>query len=657
MNPSLMPRRAFLKTALFGTACSWAVPPLIHKALSATFERPAYVPTCNRFPGAKFRIEGRVRDYLTGVSEQWLKVAPLSNPAILEMFRDRDRRPLREMVPWAGEFAGKYLTSAVQIWRVTGDESLKKFIADFVARLVALQAEDGYLGPWPKESRLTGRAPNIGEKGGETWDAWGHYHVMLGLLLWHEDTGDAAALACARRIGDLFFEKFQTTRLVDIGSTEMNLAPIHSLCLLYRRTGEERYLKLALKICDEFAATNVEGKPLAGDYLNAALAEKEFFQMPKPRWESLHPIMGLVELFRITGDEKYRRAFEHIWWSIVKLDRHNNGGFSSGEQAQGNPYHQGAIETCCTIAWIALSVEMLRLTANSIVADELELSTLNSVLGLHSPTGRWVTYNTPMDGTRKASAHDIVFQARAGSPELNCCSVNGARGVGMISDWALMSSTDGLVLNWYGPSTMTARLRSGNTLTLEQQTDYPRENRVVLKLTPVKPEQFALKLRIPHWSRSTRVKVNGQPVGGVSSGSYLTLSRRWKRGDVVDIEFGFSLHFWAGERECANKVSIYRGPILLTYDRRFNEMDPDQVPALDAAVLDGKMAATADWLPPIVLLEFVATDGRPVRLCDYATAGAGGSPYRSWLEVKGVKKTEFSRTNPLRSDRASRRNQ
>lgn len=654
MNPSFTPRRTFLRTALLGSACSWAAPALIQQALIAAPEEPARAPKCSRIPGAKFRFGGRVQDYLTGVSEQWLKLAPLSNPAMLEMFRDRDRRPLREMVPWAGEFAGKYLTSAVQIWRVTGDESLKKFIADFVARLVALQAEDGYLGPWPKESRLTGRAPNIGEKGGETWDAWGHYHVMLGLLLWHEDTGDAAALACARRIGDLFCKKFAAARLVDTGSTEMNLAPIHSLCLLHRRTGEERYLEHALKICDEFAVTNTEGKPLAGDYLNAALAGKEFFQMPKPRWESLHPIMGLAELFWITGDEKYRRAFEHIWWSIVKLDRHNNGGFSSGEQAQGNPYHQGAIETCCTIAWIALSVEMLRLTENSVVADELELSTLNTIVGLHSPTGRWVTYNTPMDGTRKASAHDIVFQARAGSPELNCCSVNGARGFGMISDWALMSSADGLILNWFGPSTMTARLPSGNTLTLRQETDYPRENRVVLKLVPGKPEKFAVKLRIPHWSRITRVKVNGQPVNGVTSGSYLRLSRRWKRGDVVDIEFDLSLHFWAGERECANKASIYRGPILLTYDRRFNEMDPDQIPPLDAAALDGKMAAHTDWLPPMLLLEFTATDGRRVRLCDFGSAGAGGSPYRSWLDVKGVTKAEFSQGSPLRSGRVNR---
>ncbi len=654
MNLPPRSRREFLKTALLGTVCSGVVPALIQRVLGAALESMARTPICNRIPGTKLRMGGRVQDYLAGVSEQWLKVAPLNNPAMLEMFRDRDRRPMREMVPWAGEFAGKYLTSAVQVWRVTGDESLKRFIADFVSRLVALQAEDGYLGPWPKESHLTGRAPNIGAKGGETWDAWGHYHVMLGLLLWHEDTGDAAALACARRIGGLFCQKFETARLVDIGSTEMNLAPVHALCLLHRRTGEERYLKLALKICDEFAATNGEGKRLAGDYLNAALAGKEFFQMPRPRWESLHPIMGLVELFWITGDEKYRRAFEHIWWSIVKLDRHNNGGFSSGEQAQGNPYHQGAIETCCTIAWIALSVEMLRLTENSIVADELELSTLNSVLGLHSPTGRWVTYNTPMDGTRKASAHDIVFQARAGSPELNCCSVNGARGFGMISDWALMASGDGLILNWYGPSTIATRLTSGVAIVLKEETDYPMENIVRLRVAPEKPATFALRLRIPHWSRTTRIKLNGQAINGTVLGRYLVLDRRWKHGDAVEIEFDFSLHFWRGEQECANKVSIYRGPILLTYDRRFNEMDPDHVPSLDAGGLIGKRVTPSDWLPPMLLLEFTATDGRSVRLCDFGSAGVGGSPYRSWLEVEGVVSTEFSRSNPLRASRAGR---
>src|SRR5947207_4808050 len=160
MSIPLTPRREFLRTALLGSACSWAVPAFIQQAWGAESEKSARSPACSRVPGTRFQIDGCVQSYLSGVSEQWLKVAPFSNPAMLEMFRDRDRRPLREMVPWAGEFAGKYLTSALQVWRVTNDESLKKFIAAFVTRLVALQAEDGYLGPWPMDSRLTGRAPN-----------------------------------------------------------------------------------------------------------------------------------------------------------------------------------------------------------------------------------------------------------------------------------------------------------------------------------------------------------------------------------------------------------------------------------------------------------------------------------------------------------------
>ena len=375
----------------------------------------------------------------------------------------------------------------------------------------------------------------------------------------------------------------------------------------------------------------------------------QFFELPKSRWEGLHSVMGLAELASITGDQRSREAFEKVWWSIVRWDRHNNGGFSSGEKACGNPYNRGAIETCCTIAWIALGVDMLRLTGNSIVADELELSTLNSIVGLHSPNGRWVTYNTPMDGVRKASAHDIVFQAREGSPELNCCSVNGARGLGMISDWALMRSPDSVVLNWYGPGSITAPLDGGAKLTLRQETEYPRANHVRLQVAASPSTKLILRLRIPHWSTRTGVRLNGEAVSQVEAGRYLALERTWKSGDLIDLDFDFSFQYWVGERECEGKVSIFRGPILLTYDRRFNRVDPDQVPALDAHGLMGRLVEFKGRLPPMMLMEFPAADGSTLRLCDFGSAGIGGSPYRSWLDVSGCPKTEFSLTNPRRT--------
>lgn len=609
------------------------------------------------------KLNGYVGDYVSGVIDNWLLVAPKANPAMIEMFADRDVPPFREMMPWAGEFAGKYLTGAVEVLRLTGDARLRSALREFVAALVSLQAEDGYLGPWPSDCHITNHTSTPGyEKdkwsgGPLTWDTWGHYHAMLGLMLWHEETGDKSALDCVVKMADLMCEKYlgkKDTRLVDTGSTEMNLAPIHSLAILYRKLGTQRYLDLALQIADEFAAEGPDG-PLAGDYIRQALDGKEFYETPKPRWESLHPIMGIAELYRITGDDRYKEAFERIWRSIVRFDRHNNGGFSSGEAAMGSPYALAGIETCCTIAWIAMSIEMLKLTGESSVADELELSTLNQVLGMHSATGRWATYNTPMNGVRSSSDRSLNFQSREGASELNCCSVNSARGFGMISEWALMTDSDGLVLNWYGPSTMTTAVGDGVALSLVQETTYPRDGEVAISVNPSKPVEFRLKLRIPKWSSNTRIEVNGVEVGDAEPGTYLAIEREWRSGDKVLVHFDMSFHFWKGEKECEGRSSVYRGPLLLAFDKRYNPhifsklpatvlnligIRPDfedlicQAPALCEAHLKAAPIEWNGWVPPAVLVEFESEDGEKVRMCDYGSAGETGTPYVTWIPVK-----------------------
>ncbi len=132
-------------------------------------------PICRRIPKTSMRINGPVGNYLHSITEQWLLVAPKANPAMLEMFRDRDASPSRQMVNWAGEFAGKYLTGAVQVLRVTDDQKLKAWLKEFVHRLISFQDRDGYLGPWTRQCRLT----NLNSAGEHTWDTWGHvpHHV------------------------------------------------------------------------------------------------------------------------------------------------------------------------------------------------------------------------------------------------------------------------------------------------------------------------------------------------------------------------------------------------------------------------------------------------------------------------------------------------
>lgn len=422
------------------------------------------------------------------------------------MFRVRDRTPVPQLVPWAGEFIGKYLLSAVQTLPMSDDPRLSQQVTNLFGQFIATQAEDGYLGPFPKDIRLL-----------KNWDLWGHYHAIQALLRYHEQSHDPAALAAARKAAELVCNIYLDTgrRVIEAGDPEMNMTILTALAMLHRFTGEPRYLQMAREVEQDWER--------AGDYLRAGLDGREFFQSPRPRWESLHDLQGLVELWRITGKTKYRDAFVHHWRSIRRWDRRNTGGFSSGEQATGNPYAPTAIETCCTVAWMAVTLDYLRLTGDSRAADDLELATLNAGLGAQHPSGRWWTYNTPMDGVREASAHSIVFQARAGTPELNCCSVNGPRVIGMLSEWALMSDADGLILNWLGAGRFSGTPPGGSHVTIASDDDAWRNGQTDLQIESTTPNAFSLRLRIPAWAQHARVTVNGNATHEVVAGRYLSL--------------------------------------------------------------------------------------------------------------------------------------
>ena len=582
-----------------------------------TFERPAKIA---------YSLDGPLGDRVEVNLENWLLTAPLSNPGMIEMFRIRDRKPVPSIVPWAGEFIGKYLISAIQAHRMVDDPRLEETIRQVLHEFIATQAEDGYLGPFRKEERLLAH-----------WDLWGHYHALLALLMWHEETGEESPKEAAIRAADLICETYLDTdrRPLDAGSDEMNLSIIHAMGRLYRATGNERYLQMMRVVEKDWES--------AGDYFRQGLAGVDFYKLPRHRWESLHDLQGLVELYRITGNEDYKTAFVNLWRSIARFDRHNTGGFTTNEAAIGNPYTPGAIETCCTTAWSAMTMDMLYLTGESMAADELELSLWNSIIGSQHPSGRWWTYDTPMDGKRAASAHSIVFQARPGTPELNCCSVNAPRGLGMISEWGILVDSEGaLIVNYYGLMDAVVSLANGKQIEVRQHTDYPVSGRVELEIVPSTADPLRVRFRIPGWSKETSVKLNGKPVRGVQPGTYLDLERIWKEGDRVELYFDTSIRTWVGDGAAADKVSLYRGPLLLAFDQHHNSYDCDEIPALDFNNLDyTQLSQGGDRFRPLFRLRFEGVDGRRIVLCDFATAGAYGTQYLSWLPVTNAPPPPF----------------
>jgi hypothetical protein len=206
----------------------------------------------------------------------------------------------------------------------------------------------------------------------------------------------------------------------------------------------------------------------------------------------------------------------------------------------------------------------------------------------------------------------------------------------MVTDWAVMVGQGGLYLNFYGPGTVHVPLPEGDTLTLRQSTQYPLDGTVMVGVEVGQPLDLTLHLRIPAWSHKTVVRVNGTAVDGVRAGSYLALTRTWHTDDRIELNFDMGLHFWLGERECAGKVSIYRGPLLLAYDQRYNAFDPAELPTLNVQRLNPTLEGWEGPLAPWLLVRVTGHDGTPLMLCDFANAGMVGTEYRSWLPVAGA---------------------
>lgn len=573
-------------------------------------------------PQATYRFEGRIGKRVQSNIENWLIPAPAANPGMIGMFHFRDRKPPRDLVPWAGEYVGKYLISSIQALRMSNSPGLRQIVAELVADLVSSQSEDGYLGPFPSGSRFHGN-----------WDLWGHYHSMLALLMWHEAVNEDSALQACRRAADLVCATFLNSgsRVIALGSPESNMAIIHSMGKLHRLTGEMRYLEMMQSIEEDWRDS--------GDYFRTGLAGVDFFRSPKPMLESLHNLQGLLELHRITGEEAYHKAFTNHWWSIRRSDRRNSGGFSSNERADGNSFAPTSIETCGTVAWMALTIDMLRTTGDSRCADELELSTLNAAVGAQHPSGRWWTYDTPMGGIREPATRGNAFQSRPGTPELNCCSVNGPRTLGMLSEWAVMKTANGLALNYLGPGAFQGKLSNNTPVALQVETGYPLSGRIEVRVEPLIPRRFTLSIRIPQWTRAGSVQVNGGKVTDASPGQYFQINRRWKEQDRVTIHLDLSLRILRGEKETTNQVSLYRGPLLLAYDQQHNSFDETDIPSLDlrkigeASVVSMHSMSSRQILEPWILVEIPTSENRSVRLCDFASAGAYGTYYRSWLNA------------------------
>ena len=162
------------------------------------------------------------------------------------------------------------------------------------------------------------------------WDAWSHYHLLTGALLWHEAVGSTAALAVAVGIGGVLARRIpRVGSLNAMGNYHVNCSVLDGLAWLARATGDPGGdLAAVCKIV--LSSWQLKGN---GDWLRNSQAGLEYYQSAMPRWECIHSVNGLAELYWTTGDRALAVALQQIWWSLCKLERKPQGGLMSQEQA------------------------------------------------------------------------------------------------------------------------------------------------------------------------------------------------------------------------------------------------------------------------------------------------------------------------------------
>ncbi len=572
---------------------------------------------------SNLNLGGYVGELLASNEHAWLHHVLQDNPNLFEAFANPEENTLFKTM-WHGEFPGKILTGMAQTYRAFGNPKTQHAGDKMVQMFKMVQGADGYLGPWPMSERFNGDQ--------NKWDTWGHYHCIYGLYQWYKITGNQDALEVAIKAADCVYNHFIEGKQTFVSQNwaECNFAISHVFAILYLETGNAKFLEASERIVLEEWQLEYDDyfskSTLACDWLGAAAEGKAFCQSNQKRWESLHTLMTLSPLFQISGNQEYYKALEHYWWSIIQYDRHNFGGFGTGEGATGNLYGHGS-ETCNTIAWMAYSCEYLKLSKNSYVADELEISYYNaamgSLLGDHD-----FTYMNNSEGTRESALITLAGHGFEGGKELSCCQANGNRGVSQMTEWAVLNDEENLYLNYYGASNAETQTPRGTGIRIMQETNYPRSGVVKITFSPEKSERFKLNLRIPTWSTNTVVKLNRKVCKNVMPGTYYMIDHRWSTGDLIELSFDMSVHFWVGDEECLGKTSIYYGPVLLA-------MEADSLAAssfiLDASALNDIAFEENKNFWFYGLAETV--DGKKVALVDYASAGDTGAYYTSWLNV------------------------
>ena len=410
-------------------------------------------------------------------------------------------------------------------------------------------------------------------------------HMVEGAVAHFQATGSRKFLDIACRYADCVCREIGTK------PGQVCVVPGHqiaemALCKLYVLTGEQRYLDQAKFFLDYRGKTTIK---------------TEYSQSHKPVVEqdeavghavrAAYMYAGMADVAALTGDKSYINAIDNIWNNIVEKKLYITGGIgatNNGEAFGKNyelPNMSAYCETCAAIGNVYVNYRLFLLHGESKYYDVLERSLYNGLISGVSLDGGGFFYPNPLESMGQHQRQPWFGCA--------CCPSNIARFIPSLPGYVYAVNKRDVYVNLFMSNTSQLSV-AGKGITLEQQTQYPWDGDIAIKVAANKAGQWAMKVRIPGWVRNEvvpsnlyeftdnlrpqyNITVNGNAVNGkLTDDGYFTIDRKWKKGDVVRVHFDMDPRtVRANNNVEADRgfVAIERGPLVYCAEWPDNDFD------------------------------------------------------------------------------------
>lgn len=436
---------------------------------------------------------------------------------------------------WRGEFWGKLVISMCRVYHWKHDKKIKDILATTVEKILAHQEDDGYIGTYKKSRHIMHVDPVEGFKAVGfncewNWNVWCRKYTLWAMLEAYEILGDERILTACHRFTDCLIEtvREQNVHICETGTffgtpSGSILKPV---LLLYRITGEQKYLDFALEIADGFENESTHCMKIISKALSGIPVHMWGLDIPKTDsrkheisgkiYETLSCFDGILELYRITGTEKYLTATKKFVKLIMKYEY--NTVFSVGFNdifAFASADQDSITEHCDVIHFMRVLSELFKLTGKAEYIHIFDLAFVNPYLAGIRRDGAWGAR-----GIKTAGQHMYVF-GQSGTKYSHCCVNNAPRGFVNAAETAVMCEGDKIYVNLYLPATSSVNL-GDESVKIKVSDGYMQFCKVALDIDASVKSAKKLMLRIPDWSKTTSVSMNGRKFDAVC-GDYLEI--------------------------------------------------------------------------------------------------------------------------------------